>query len=217
MLGRTHLLIGLASLGIVEQGSRWLIALVNERLIALEIVTAERVEQFPVSLIQPHPIQGLPTGLALCATAVMLGALAPDIDAERSEIKGTLGLLGSVSGLVLRIFGVGHRGLTHYGLTGLAVLLISTLLGGRLGYGDVGLAFGLGYLSHLLADAMTLSGAPLLWPWPGSIHVLPRPLRIRTGGLAEQFIFVGLGVLVIILLMGLLPPELSQALRRWLT
>lgn len=216
MLGRTHLLVGLMTLGTVEQGTRRVMPYLLEAGLTGGWLAPERVSQLPSSLIQPHPIQGLPTGLALCATAVMLGALAPDIDAERSEIKSTLGRVGSLSGWLLRLFGVGHRGLTHYGLTGLAVLLVSTLLGGWLGYADVGLVFGLGHLSHLLADAMTLSGAPLLWPWPGSVHVLPRPLRIRTGGLVEQFIFVGLGVLVIILLITLLPPELSQALRRWL-
>ena len=146
----------------------------------------------------------------------MLGALAPDLDAERSEIKSTLGLLGSASGVLLSLFGIRHRGLTHYGLTAVLVFIISSLLGWRLGYPDVGLAFGLGYLSHLLADALTLSGVPLLWPLPGNVHLLPRPLRLRTGGLAEQILFLGLVVIVLGLLVSLLPPGLSQILPRWL-
>lgn len=216
MLGRTHLLVGLTTLGMVEQGVRWLIPPVSQRLIALEIVTAELVETLPAGLIQPHLVQGLPTGLALCATAVMLGALAPDLDAEQSEIKRTLGLAGAVSGLLLTLFGVSHRGLTHYGITALLILILSGLLGWRLGYADVGLAFGLGYLSHLLADALTVSGVPLWWPRPGLVHLLPRPLRLRTGGPVEQLLFVGLGLLVIGLLMSLLPPALRQTLGRWL-
>jgi len=216
MLGRTHLLVGLATLGGAEHGTRWLQPRLIEAGLTGGWLSPELGSQLPASLIQPHLVQGLPTGLALCATAVMLGALAPDIDAERSEIKGTLGLLGSVSGLLLTLFGVCHRGLTHYGLTGLAVLLVGSLLGGRLGYADVGLAFGLGYLSHLLADALTLSGVPLLWPLPGNVHLLPRSLRLRTGGLAEQILFLGLVVIVLGLLVSLLPPGLSQILRRWL-
>ena len=216
MLGRTHLLVGLATLGGAEHGTRWLQPRLIEAGLTGGWLSPALGSQLPASLIQPHLMQGLPTGLALCATAVMLGALAPDIDAEQSEIKSTLGLLGSVSGLLLTLFGVRHRGLTHYGLTAMLILIISSLLGWRLGYADVGVAFGLGYLSHLLADALTLSGVPLLWPFSGKVHLLPRPLRIRTGGPAEQVIFVGLSVIVLGLLVNLLPPGLSQILRRWL-
>jgi membrane-bound metal-dependent hydrolase YbcI (DUF457 family) len=55
-------------------------------------------------------------------------------------------------------------------------------------------AFSIGYLAHLLADAMTVHGVPLLWPLDFDIHLLPRPLRIRTGSFAEYAVIVALGI-----------------------
>jgi inner membrane protein len=46
-------------------------------------------------------------------------------------------------------------------------------------------AFLLGYLSHLLADALTISGMPLLWPWRTRAYGLPKAVRLRTGGRVE--------------------------------
>jgi len=83
-----------------------------------------------------------------------VGALAPDLDAEASTLKRKLGLAGTVLSAGLSLLGVIRRGATHFGLTALTILAL-TWLGDRLGwpwgYGDVGLAFGLGYLSHVLA------------------------------------------------------------------
>ena len=44
-------------------------------------------------------------------------------------------------------------------------------------------AFLIGYLSHILADSLMISGVPLLWPYKRKEYSpLPRVLRIRTGG-----------------------------------
>lgn len=174
MRGHTHALFGLAA-----------------------VVAVDQLTQF----IQPHIIRDVPVGLVACAGAAILGALAPDIDAEDSSIKRELGLAGSAASLGLRLAGVKHRGLTHSGIIAGLVPAAAWLFAGRFGYEDVGLAFGLGYLSHVaVADALTISGVPLLWPLPGRFHLLPRPLRIRTGGAAEVVVFalaaVGLGLLL---------------------
>ena len=79
----------------------------------------------------------------------MIGALAPDIDAEDSSIKRGLGVAGHVASFSLRLFGIRHRGLTHYGLIALLVTTLGWLFTVKSGYGDIGLAFGLGYLSHV--------------------------------------------------------------------
>jgi membrane-bound metal-dependent hydrolase YbcI (DUF457 family) len=51
----------------------------------------------------------------------------------------------------------------------------------------VPVAFGAGYLSHLLADAVTVAGVPLLGPLSGrSVRFLPKPLALRTGSAAES-------------------------------
>src|SRR5512137_425988 len=107
-------------------------------------LTALVAAQTAAPFIEPHPVNGLPAGLVWCAAAAILGALAPDIDAEDSMIKRELGAAGGAASLGLRLFGVKHRGLTHYEITVALVVLAAWLLGRQFGYTDVGLAFGLG-------------------------------------------------------------------------
>ena len=122
--------------------------------------------------------------------AAVMGGLAPDIDAEDSTIKRELGAAGALASTGLGLLGVKHRGLTHYGITAGLVAAGAWLIGRQFGYDDVGLAFGLGYLSHILADAMTQHGVPLWGPLPGRFHLLPKPLRLRTGSPAETLVFM---------------------------
>ncbi len=186
MRGHTHALVGATALATIET---W------------------------TGLVQPHPVHDIPTGPVLCLGAAILGSQAPDIDAERSAIKRELGLAGRVVAAGLGLCGVKHRGLTHTGLALLAVLACAWWGGRLLGYADVGLAFGLGYASHLLADGMTLSGVPLCWPRRGRFHLLPRPLRLRTGGPAEWLLFL-LGLVVLgWLLPGLIPAQIWRMLQ----
>jgi len=188
MVGKTHLVIGLATLAGVEVAT---------------------------GLVQPHPVRDIPVGPFLCIVAAMMGALAPDIDAEESQIRSEMGEVGLALSTWLQSFGVEHRGLTHYGLTTLSVMASSGLLGWWLGYPDVGLAFGLGYLSHILADSLTLSGTPLLWPLQKAqnFHLLPPALRVRTGGPVEPLIFIVVTILLLFLLPALVPPELIKTWR----
>jgi inner membrane protein len=59
------------------------------------------------------------------------------------------------------------------------------------------LALSIGYLSHLLADAMTMSGVPLWWPvGEKRVHVLPPGLRLRTGSLAEYAMLMVVGAVI---------------------
>ena len=195
MLGHTHALFGLGA------------------LVTVELVARQVLEP---GLIQPHSIRGLPAGLALCAGAAILGALAPDIDAEESTIGGEIGVAGSFIQGVLRLVGVKHRGVLHSGLAGLVVLALGAFIGWRVGYLDVGLAFGLGYLSHVaLADALTIHGVPLLWPLKAQFHLLPKGLRVRTGGPVEGLIFLS-GTLLLISLFFLVPDLIPPELIRWI-
>lgn len=58
------------------------------------------------------------------------------------------------------VFDPDHRGLTH---TGAAAILVGLLVGLLLGPW-VGVAVFAGWMSHLLSDACTRAGVPLLWP-----------------------------------------------------
>lgn len=165
------------------------------------------------SIIQPHRVYGIPLGVALCTGMAVFGALLPDIDAEESAIEGDLGLVGAVVNFGLKKgLKVKHRGVTHYGITCLLVLVASTFIGWLAGYQDVGLAFGLGYLSHALADAMTSSGVPFWWPLSKKkFHLLPALLRVRTGSSREQWVFLALGVILFTLVT---PPWMMTILIR---
>ena len=57
-------------------------------------------------------------------------------------------------------------------------------------------ALAVGYLSHLIADAMTPHGIPLFF-FDRQVHLLPRGLRIRTGEIAE-YLVVGVPMLLIL-------------------
>jgi membrane-bound metal-dependent hydrolase YbcI (DUF457 family) len=179
---------------------------------ALFGLTTLAVAQHLHPFIHPHPAGQMPVGVAVCAGTAILGALAPDIDAEDSTIKRELGLAGSITSLGLSLVGVRHRGLTHYAITTMAVMIITIIIGDWLGWPDAGLAFGLGYLSHFLTDGMTKYGVPL---WPGrKIHLLPRPLRIRTGSFAETLVALAGMMVLVQLLPEMAPPEWWQFFER---
>src|SRR3990170_2483289 len=123
-----------------------------------------------------------------------LGALLPDIDTPTSIIgKACLPL----SRFLERRFG--HRTLTHSFL-GLALFPLPLL---PLGFLDRQwpLAFGLGYLSHLLVDCANKSGTPLFYP-SQLRAVLPRreEFRIAVGSGQETVLLVVLLVVLAVLL-----------------
>ena len=167
--------------------------------------------------LAPHLWHNVPAGVTFGLSAGILGALLPDIDANESSIKHELGIAGSAVSGGLRLLGVKHRGLTHTGLAAAAILVAAVIIGQRFGFADIGLAFGLGYLSHLIADGMTLTGIPLLTPfYRKNIHLLPKPVRVRTGSAAESLVFL----LVALGLAGLLPRFFTTEiawLRQWLS
>lgn len=96
--------------------------------------------------------------------------------------------LGGVAGLIHRLPGH-HRGWTHAPPLALALVVAAFAFGPILfpALPGVGPAFAAGYVSHLAADALTIRGIPLWWPGRDrpSLHLLPRPLRVRTGGAGE--------------------------------
>jgi len=188
MVGKTHVVFGLTTLAAANAATRF---------------------------IQPHPIQEIPTGLVLCICAVTLGALAPDLDAEEgSQLQYEMGEAGMAVTQWLQSFGVEHRGLYHYGFTAFIIVSVSTLAGLGVGDWDVGLALGLGYLSHLLADSMTIDGIPLWAPFSEKkFHILPTLLRVRSGGPVEPLVFIMAALPFLFLIPTLLPREAVDFIR----
>jgi membrane-bound metal-dependent hydrolase YbcI (DUF457 family) len=57
--------------------------------------------------------------------------------------------------------------------------------------GPVAIGAGCGYCAHLLADACTPHGAPLLGPFSARrIHLLPGRLRVATGGAGDLLVLI---------------------------
>jgi len=165
-------------------------------------------------LLQPLPGALTSDTLAPLAIAAALGALLPDLDAADSTVKylavGPFTPFAPLSNLLHRAFG--HRGLLH-SLRGLCAcaLLCSPLLWLGWPWGWLPfLGLVLGYASHLLGDAATRSGIPLLYPDPRRIHLLPRPLRLTTGSPAEDALLPLLGAAVLALLLGRFPFSASS-------
>lgn len=81
------------------------------------------------------------------------------------------------------------------------------------------------YAAHILADCLTISG--VWWWWPVKqrwrLWLLPRPMRIRTGGPRDSLVGAGVGLWLgwnlipeIYLLTGSLPPEIHSAIEPFL-
>lgn len=170
MMGRTHLLLGISALWLLEAG--------------------------------PLPS---PDHFVLAVAGAALGSLLPDLDARASLLQTIH--IGGVAPLVLparllnRLFG--HRGALH-SLLALAVLaLLSLPLLGIEPLLWMGLV--LGYGSHIAGDACTRHGVPLFFPSRVRVHLLPKPLRLSTGSLAEDALFVLLALGCLALLLRHLP------------
>ncbi len=94
--------------------------------------------------------------------AAAIGGLLPDLDHPESVLGRRLPLL---SVPLANTFG--HRGMTHS--LGAVLVMLAVLIGITTAYHWNTVAWLVpplivGYLSHILGDAMTPSGVPLFWP-----------------------------------------------------
>lgn len=119
--------------------------------------------------------------IAIVAIVAAAGSLLPDIDHPQSAFGRRVRILSIPISAVF-----GHRGITHSLLAVAAMSLALVFFAHGDGKTPVIAALALGYLSHLLADAMTVSGIPLLWPRKTVFRV--PGTGFRTGGYAEVLV-----------------------------
>lgn len=106
-----------------------------------------------------------------------LASSFPDIDSDKSKIGRKFPI---VSKLINLFFG--HRGIFHSIFPPLILLFIFWYF--NLFY--IGLAIFIGYLTHLIADSITIEGINFLYPFSNfRIKGL-----IRTGSLVESLLFL---------------------------
>jgi len=133
---------------------------------------------------------------ALSLPGLLLGALI-------GLLAGVLNLLSRGLSHLVRFVAGGHREGSHWlpvwaGLSVAAYLLTVSYAGPW-----PALGFAAGYLSHLAGDGCTKSGIPLVPRTSARLHLLPRPLRIRTGSFGET-VFTVLYALALVAAFGAL-------------
>jgi inner membrane protein len=147
-----------------------------------------------------------PTHALLIIGAGAAGSLLPDIDHQQSMLGRRL---PPISWLISKL---GHRAATH----SIAALVLIALLGMTF-HPVYGLAFALGYGSHILEDMFTNRGVAALWPLTSNrLHALPNGLRITTGGLIDRGIALAIIAVVIWQYIGPLQPQIVSAVERFL-
>jgi membrane-bound metal-dependent hydrolase YbcI (DUF457 family) len=140
-------------------------------------------------------------GLTVAPWLVVVGAfvaLLPDLDASESRIKNlTIG--GKIGGAQIGIRPLapiamvlsslfGHRAALH------SLLMVAVIsLGTRfipIMTSSLWLVIILGYVSHLVLDMLTKSGVEIFWPIKTHVGLLPRFLRVKTGGLLDTVLLL---------------------------
>lgn len=122
--------------------------------------------------------------LGWIVTLAALGALLPDIDTGSSTISRFLWLPRLLLSPLFAL--IPHRGPTH---SLLMLVPLSVIFALHPLYGPVFVA---GYASHIMADMLTKSGVKLLYPLPYNARLLPKFAAIRTGGLVELAVLIGM-------------------------
>ena len=142
-------------------------------------------------LLDSAPMQeaSIPLGISAIMAGAFVGSVLCDIDHPNSFIGRKFPVISH-----LIRFAFGHRGATHTLLFALLVSVLTALpslyfLDGIASVAMMLLSIGLfaGILSHLLLDALTVTGVPLLYPFSRKMF---RIGRFRTGSTGETFVFV---------------------------
>jgi membrane-bound metal-dependent hydrolase YbcI (DUF457 family) len=66
------------------------------------------------------------------------------------------------------------------------------------------IASSIAFASHLLSDAFTIQGIPILWPWKRNFGIPPKPfhgIRIQTGQWFENLVIFPLINIILLILI----------------
>lgn len=147
-----------------------------------------------------------PATLGAVIVASYLGSLIPDADDAGADIWNTLPFGHSV-GRITDPF-LKHRNISHsiVGIIIYTIILLVVLRSMPSYWGiaavPVAISSTLAYASHLLADAFTVEGVPLFWPWKRKFGIPPKPLegiRIVTGKWFENLVIFPLINIILII------------------
>ena len=114
---------------------------------------------------------------------VLLGSVLPDIDDGKSKIKKASGVIGSIVSFMFK-----HRGIFHSLIMVIVLFIVMSFWDSYYAW-----ALCVGYLSHLISDALTPMGIHFLYPF--SSFKLRGPIKV--GGIGEWVVLFGLIILVV--------------------
>lgn len=165
-------------------------------------------------MAKSHIIIGLSLGLVMAQSAppevalgivsfAMVGSVAPDIDHPKSLISQNVPLLGWI------LSWLPHRGPTH-SLLFTALIWVASIAAKDILNPVYLQAAAVGYLSHLVTDAITEDGIAAFWPIPMRVWLLPPLLRPETGSVGEFIWVIILLVLVVLWHFGVIETLLRE-------
>lgn len=150
-----------------------------------------------VAFLVMHPIPDITFATTITALgANMIGGLLPDIDNATSDFwdkfRG-----GNILAKIVKPFVGKHRMISH-SILGLVItaLFLELILSWVATFVLVDMdiiwwSVMIGFVSHLITDAMTKQGIPLLFPLPWDFGFPPfKFMRMKTGGFCEKWIVV---------------------------
>lgn len=144
------------------------------------------------------------TGAVALASGWLLssfGALCPDMDQKQSMGSRMFGPITQAISWVVRAVSGGHRKLTH---SFLGFAIVAAIFGACVGMLHlipwIAAAFLVGWVSHILADMLTVQGCPLMYPastYKYGLHLM----KTNHGG--EHYVIFPLALLANPILLGL--------------
>jgi hypothetical protein len=199
MLGKAHIAIG-ASLGAIAAHTLVGGELATYWLVAATPVIAGVAAGLPDVLDSENAAGRAPLGISWD------GIKRTAQRREKSLVEMALLIPRVILALIVDVIAalLPHRGLTHWLMTTFLLSLLLALVALWANWPlMIPLAFGLGYLSHLLADGMTVSGVPYLGPlFNEPMHLLPKPLRFRYDHPAQWLVVLALFCVTVIVWQG---------------
>lgn len=129
----------------------------------------------------------------------------------------TLNFIPRLLSRLVKTLACGHRGATHWLITSFILALLAALGGWFIGFPALGAWLFIGYTSHLILDGMTLSGLEMLQPFTDrKIHLLPKPMRIRTGSAVDALLTALFGAVAVAAVFGAMAARLDAGYWRQL-
>lgn len=171
-----------------------------------------------VAALQPPGTLTVPT-LMTCIIGNVVGSLTPDLDQASNRLWDMLPA-GNLMGRIFRRVFLRHRTISH-SLIG-AYLYYRLLEWGlpklfNPSYVDTHvllMSIMIGFISHLVADAMTKEGIPLLFPSPLKFGFPPlRLFRITTDSWVEHWVVLPVVIMYIFWFIGNFQHELTHLIR----